>query len=115
MRTGPRRFPRRVGIVSPVTGALAWERSPLTVLLEDPVSLDAAAIDLDAVDLSDRDFWGRPPAERHAVFDALRRERPFAFYAEPEVPLFPPGPGYHAVTRHADVEAISAQPKLFCS
>jgi cytochrome P450 len=79
------------------------------------VSLDAAALDLDAVDLSDRDFWGRPPAERHAVFDALRRERPFAFYAEPEMPFIPAGPGYYAVTRHADVETISSQPALFCS
>ena len=56
------------------------------------MSLDAAApgapgIDLDAIDLSDRDFWAQPPAERHAVFDLLRRERPFAFFAEPEVPL----------------------------
>ena len=27
----------------------------------------------------------------------------------------PQGPGYRAVTRHADVEAISRQPALFCS
>jgi cytochrome P450 len=83
------------------------------------VTLDAAVggspVDLDTVDLSDREFWGRPPAERHAVFDALRRERPFAFFAEPEVPLFPPGPGYHAVTRYADLDAISSQPAVFCS
>jgi cytochrome P450 len=80
------------------------------------VSLDAAVpIDLDSVDLSDRVFWGRPPAERHAVFDALRRERPFAFFAEPEVPFIPAGPGYYAVTRHADIETISSQPALFCS
>jgi len=73
------------------------------------VSLEFAsdAIELDGVDLSDREFWGRPPAERHAVFDALRRERPFAFYAEPEVPLFDIGPGYYAVTRYADLDAIS--------
>src|SRR3954465_6813337 len=106
---------RQDALVSAVTRALAWERSPLTVPLEDPVSLDAAAIDLDSVDLSDRDFWGRPPAERHAVFDALRRERPFAFFAEPEVPLFDIGPGYYAVTRYADLDAISSQPAIFCS
>jgi methyl-branched lipid omega-hydroxylase len=83
------------------------------------VPLDAVVgptpIDLDSVDLSDREFWGRPPAERHAVFDALRRERPFAFFAEPEIPYFPPGPGYYAVTRYADLDAISSQPALFCS
>jgi cytochrome P450 len=73
------------------------------------------AVDLDALDLSDRDWWLRPPGERYAAFAALRRERPFAFFAEPEIPLLPVGPGYWAVTRYADVEAISSQPALFCS
>ncbi|WP_199522227.1 cytochrome P450 [Geodermatophilus marinus] len=72
-------------------------------------------VDLDEVDLSDRDWWVRPPAERHAAFDRLRRERPFAFFAEPEIPGIPTGPGYRAVTRYADLEAISSQPALFCS
>jgi len=72
-------------------------------------------ISLDGIDLSDRDFWLRPPAERHAVFDLLRRERPFAFFAEPDVPMLEPGPGYYAVTRHADLDAISSQPAVFCS
>ena len=72
-------------------------------------------ISLDGIDLSDRDFWLRPPAERHAVFDLLRRERPFAFFAEPDVPMLEPGPGYYAVTRHADLDAISSQPTVFCS
>ena len=80
------------------------------------MSLDAAApVTLDDIDLSDRDFWLRPPAERHAVFDLLRRERPFAFFAEPEIPGLELGPGYYAVTRHADLEAISSQPAIFCS
>jgi cytochrome P450 len=71
--------------------------------------------DLADIDLSDRSFWGRPPAERHAVFDLLREEAPFAFFAEPVMPFIESGPGYHAVTRHADVAAISSQPELFCS
>ena len=81
------------------------------------MSLDAAvpAVDLDGIDLSDRDFWLRPPAERHAVFDLLRRQRPFAFFAEPEIPMLETGPGYYAVTRHADLDAISSQPATFCS
>ncbi|MCF6506038.1 cytochrome P450 [Blastococcus sp. MG754426] len=74
----------------------------------------AGAADL-GIDLSDRDFWSRPPAERHAVFDRLRAQRPFAFFAEPEIPNLPSGPGYHAVTRYADLEAISSQPAVFCS
>jgi cytochrome P450 len=78
--------------------------------------VDAAGpADLDGIDLSDPDFWLRPPAERHAVFDLLRRERPFAFFAEPEIPMLEPGPGYYAVTRHADLDAISSQPGIFCS
>jgi methyl-branched lipid omega-hydroxylase len=72
-------------------------------------------IALEDIDLSDRDFWLRSPAERHAVFDLLRRERPFAFFAEPEVPGLQPGPGYYAVTRLADLDAISSQPAIFSS
>jgi cytochrome P450 len=83
--------------------------------LDASSEIDLPEIDLDSVDLSDRDFWVRPPAERHAVFDALRRERPFAFFAEPEVPMLEPGPGYVAITRYADLEAISSQPAVFCS
>jgi cytochrome P450 len=70
---------------------------------------------LDAIDLSDREFWSAPPDQRHAAFDLLRRESPFAFFAEPVVPHIPVGPGYHAVTRYADVEAISGRPALFAS
>ncbi|SHN74950.1 Cytochrome P450 [Geodermatophilus obscurus] len=72
-------------------------------------------VDLDAVDLSDRDWWAGPPSVRYATFAALRRERPFAFFAEPELPGIPVGPGYRAVTRYADLEAISSQPAIFCS
>src|SRR5829696_4821523 len=77
--------------------------------------LAAGGTDLDDIDLSDRDFWVQPPEVRHAVFDRLRAERPFAFFAEPEVPGMPVGPGYYAVTRHADLDAISSQPQVFCS
>ncbi|MGR7023646.1 cytochrome P450 [Geodermatophilus sp. URMC 62] len=72
-------------------------------------------VDLASVDLSDRDWWVRPPAERHAAFDRLRAERPFAFFAEAEIPGIPAGPGYTAITRYADLEAISSQPAVFCS
>ena len=70
---------------------------------------------LDDIDLSDRAFYSGPPEQRHAVFDLLRRESPFAFFAEPVIPHITAGPGYHAVTRYADVEAISCQPALFAS
>src|SRR4051794_29015074 len=85
------------------------------VSLDSTLDAEESGVDLDTVDLSDREFWARPPAARHAVFDALRRERPFAFFAEPQMPLFETGPGYYAVTRYADLDAISSQPALFCS
>ncbi|SDL57168.1 Cytochrome P450 [Geodermatophilus siccatus] len=78
-------------------------------------AVPSGPVDLDAVDLSDRDWWIGPPSVRYATFAALRRERPFAFFAEPEMPGIPVGPGYWAVTRYADLEAISSQPEVFCS
>ena len=62
---------------------------------------------VDEIDLSSIEFWARPWAERDAAFATLRRERPIAFFEEPEVPPFPKGPGYYAITRHADVLTVS--------
>jgi cytochrome P450 len=70
------------------------------------------------VDLSDFEFWVRPREEREGAFSLLRRERPISFQQEfdppPEVPL-PRGPGYWALTRHADVVTASRRADLFCS
>jgi cytochrome P450 len=77
--------------------------------------VDSPEFDIEAIDLSDRDFWAEPPAVRHAAFDKLRAERPFAHFAEPVMEGMEPGPGYVAVTRHADLDAISSQPLVFCS
>ena len=71
--------------------------------------------DVDSINLSDLEFWALPLEQREAAFAALRRDRPFAFFEEPELPFIEKGPGYYAVVRHADVEAVSSQPKLFCS
>src|SRR5207247_2591866 len=75
---------------------------------------------LDQIDLSDLAFWGRPLEEREGAFKTLREQRPLAFFAEPEIlgltsVQIPRGPGYYAVTRHADVLEASRQPELFCS
>jgi methyl-branched lipid omega-hydroxylase len=70
---------------------------------------------VDEIDLSSIDFWSLPWAERDAAFATLRRERPIAFFEEPEVPPFPRGPGYYAVTRHADVLTVSRSPEVFSS
>jgi cytochrome P450 len=75
------------------------------------------AVRLDHIDLSDLDFWAGSPAERDAAFATLRRERPLPFYAEPELEeeWVLRGPGYWAVTRHADIDAVSQQPEVYSS
>jgi cytochrome P450 len=70
------------------------------------------------VDLSQPEFWLQPAPVREAAFAALRRETPMSFHAEfeppPEIPL-PRGPGYWAVTRHADILTASRNADDFCS
>ncbi len=72
-------------------------------------------IDLDALDISDIAFWERPWDERDAAFDAMRADEPIKFFEEPENPVLPKGPGYWALTRHADVVEASRKADLFCS
>ncbi|HZU80918.1 MAG TPA: cytochrome P450 [Acidimicrobiales bacterium] len=77
------------------------------------------SVDVDGIDLSDLEFWAQPLEVREAAFRALRRERPIAFYEEPElvdsaIPI-EKGPGYYAITRYADVVEISRHPELYCS
>ena len=78
------------------------------------------ALTIEQIDLSDMQFWARPWEEREAAFRLLRRERPLAFFKEPEVPpelaeFVPQGPGYRAVTRHADVAEVSRHPEIYQS
>ncbi|MBU3701065.1 MAG: cytochrome P450 [Acidimicrobiia bacterium] len=70
---------------------------------------------VDDVDLSDIEFWARPWEERDEAFALLRRDRPIAYFAEPEVPPFPLGPGYYAITRMHDLLEISRSPEIFSS
>ena len=67
------------------------------------------SVNVDEIDLSDLEFWARPPVERHAAFAALRRG-PMPFYAEPvaEQPWIESGAGYWAVLRHADIVGRAA-------
>jgi cytochrome P450 len=72
-------------------------------------------IRLDEIDLSRGRFWARPLPEREAAFALLRRDRPLAFFPEPDVPWAIPGPGYYAVTRYADIVEVSQRPGVFSS
>ena len=73
------------------------------------------SLSLDQIDLSDAAFWARSLEEREGAFLTLRDEDPIRFFEEPKVVSFPQGPGYYALTRHADVVEASRQPGLFCS
>jgi methyl-branched lipid omega-hydroxylase len=67
------------------------------------------------INLSDAGFWGWPFGDRDAAFGVLRRERPVMFFPEPTLPLLPPGPGFWALTRFADVARASREPAIFSS
>ena len=75
---------------------------------------------MDEIELSNLDFWAEPWSLREQAFATLRAERPIAFFEEPEIEVetivpIPRGPGYYAITRHADVVEMSRHPELFCS
>ncbi|MFN2426131.1 MAG: cytochrome P450 [Candidatus Binatia bacterium] len=67
------------------------------------------------IQLSAFSFWERPLEEREGAFQTLREERPIAFFSEPDVPGLVTGPGFWALTRHADVLHVSRHPELFSS
>ena len=69
---------------------------------------------LDDIKLSDWDFWLKPLEARDAALAFLRQHHPVAFFEEGETSLIP-GPGYWAVTRHADVLRASLNPQIFSS
>ena len=73
-------------------------------------------VPLDAIDLgSMHGFWDQPDTFREGAFFTLRHERPVPFFAEPELPGFPVGPGFWSVTTFDDVWHVSRSPKLFSS
>lgn len=72
---------------------------------------------VDEIHLSDQAFWLRPLEEREGAFATLRAERPISFHEEPYIDglPFPRGPGYWALTRHADILEVSRSPEIFRS
>jgi cytochrome P450 len=67
------------------------------------------------MDLSDLRFWALPQSDRMAAFARLRSTGRPAFFPEPRIPLIKPGPGYYALTTHADVVEASKHPETFSS
>ena len=64
-------------------------------------------MDLSQIDVYDPAIWEK--GVPHEQFALLRREAPVFFHAEPD------GPGFWAITRHADIFRISREPKSFSS
>ena len=71
---------------------------------------------LSEIDLSDIEgFWTEPMTAREAAFETLRREDPIRFFPELGTEYLAAGPGYYALTKHADIVAASRQADLFQS
>jgi cytochrome P450 len=86
--------------------------------LEDPVTATSApARAYDAIDLSSRAFWSTTAVERERSFALLRAERPVSWHPPVEDALMPDphDPGYWAVTRRADIVAVSRNNEVFRS
>lgn len=71
----------------------------------------------DPIDLSSRAFWSTTAAERERSFAVLRAERPVSWHPPVEDALMPDpdDPGYWAVTRRADIVAVSRNNEVFLS
>lgn len=71
----------------------------------------------DPLDISSLAFWDRPPVEREAVFDDLRRNRPLSWHRPVETKLIPDedDPGFWALVTHADVVAVSRDSETWAS
>lgn len=72
-------------------------------------------INVDEIQTADPQLWVAPRDYREAVFAALRKKKPVAWQKEIDDRFFPPGPGFWAVTKHADIEHLSRNPQTFCS
>jgi cytochrome P450 len=71
----------------------------------------------DPLDISSHAFWAQAPAARDEVFARLRAERPVSWHRPAESDLVPDcaGPGFWALTRHADIVAASRNSEVFAS
>jgi cytochrome P450 len=77
----------------------------------------ATAHPYDAIDVSSKAFWSTTAAERERTFAALREQRPVSWHPPVEDDLMedPDDPGYWAVTRRADIVAVSRNNEVFLS
>lgn len=71
----------------------------------------------DTIDLSSRAFWSTTAEVRERSFAVLRAERPVSWHPPVEDALMPDpeDPGYWAITRRADIAAVSRNNEVFLS
>lgn len=71
----------------------------------------------DPIDISSRAFWSTTAAERERSFAALRAERPVSWHPPVEESMLndPDDSGFWAITRHADIVAVSRSNEVFLS
>jgi cytochrome P450 len=71
----------------------------------------------DPIDLSSRAFWSTTAQDRERSFAELRAERPVSWHPPVEDALMtdPDDPGYWALTRRADIVAVSRNNDVFLS
>jgi cytochrome P450 len=67
------------------------------------------------VDISSQAFWSRPFAERERSFARLRAAAPVSWHPPIEVPFPHDQQGFWAVTRAADINAVSRNSEVFQS
>ena len=67
------------------------------------------------LDLSQNEFWDKPPAERHAAYAQLRAMPTPPYFEAPENPFGQDERGYYALVRHADVVEASRNAEVFSS
>ncbi len=67
------------------------------------------------INLTDWEFWRRSHEDRHEAFKTLRWHPELVRFEEPDIIIAPRGPGYYALTRHADIVEASRRPQDFCS
>jgi cytochrome P450 len=67
------------------------------------------------IHLESLDFWNLDDDSRDGAFATLRREAPISFWPAIELPGFPAGEGYWALTKLDDVHFTSRHPDIFSS
>ncbi len=74
------------------------------------------SLTLEEIDLSSLDFWLLPLSVREGALETLRKTNPVAHFDDPAWMLLSEDEGgFWVVTRHADVMAVSRDPKVFSS